>query len=63
MTRRCLKLNLAFPVSLHQVGIDRFTVTYGKQIKTDLNYHHAALELGACIMHALACDGKLRSRP
>lgn len=37
----------------------RFTVTYGLQRKTDLNYADAARELGECIFHHLACDGML----
>lgn len=46
-------------VILSQQGSNNFTVTYGKQARAELNYEQAALELGACIMHALACDGKL----
>ena len=46
-----------WPIRLLQCGIDSFT--YGKQVKQGLNYSRAASELGACIMHALACDGKL----
>ena len=49
-------------ISLIQTGVDRFTVKYFKQIKERLTYSQAALELGACIMHALACDGKLDNR-
>jgi len=59
----CITLpDLAWPVTLEQTGIDRFTVTYGKQVKSGLRYGQAATELGACIMHALACDGKLDNR-
>jgi hypothetical protein len=58
----CFELHLAFDISLVQTGIDAFTVIYGKQVKKYLNYHDAALELGACIMHALACEGKLDNR-
>jgi hypothetical protein len=62
-TVTCFELKeTAFPISLKQTGIDSFTVTYGKQIKTRLPYGKAATELGACIMHALACDGKLDNR-
>jgi len=39
----------------------RFTVTYWKQRKTGLTYEQAAQEFGECVMHALACDGKLDS--
>lgn len=51
-----------FTVQLMQRGKDNFTVTYGKQVKEGLDYGKAALELGACIMHALACDGLLDNR-
>ncbi len=51
-----------WPVRLIQNGVDSFTVTYGKQTKSKLNYAQAALEYGACIMHALACEGKLDNR-
>lgn len=54
--------DLAFPIRLEQTGVDRFTVTYGKQVKRGLTYNDAALEYGAAIMHALACDGKLDNR-
>lgn len=53
---------LAFPVQLSQDGKDQFTVRYGLQTKTDLTYAQAATEYGACIMHALACDGKIDNR-
>jgi len=51
--------DLAFPVTLTQQGPDKFTVTYGLQVRDKLTYTRAAMELGAAIMHALACDGKL----
>lgn len=50
------------PVQLKQSGVDSFTVVYFKQIKKDLNYEAAATELGACIMHALACESRLDNR-
>lgn len=52
---------LSFPIELRQTGVDRFTVIYGKQRKLDLDYAAAALEYGSCIMHALACEGKLNN--
>ena len=60
--RTCYTADLAFPIRLTQQGVDRFTVHYGKQIKTHLSYAVAAQELGAAIMHALACEGKLDNR-
>ena len=38
-----------------------FRVTYGMQVKTKLTYLEAAAELGQCIMHSLACEGKLNN--
>jgi hypothetical protein len=51
-----------FDIVLSQNGPDDFTVTYGRQIRANLDYVRASAELGACIMHALACDGKLDNR-
>jgi len=49
-------------ITLKQAGPNNFTVIYGLQIKSHLNYSDAAHELGCCIMHALACEGKLDNR-
>jgi hypothetical protein len=52
---KCLELpNL--DITLMQHGFDRFSVTYGKQFHTDLDYGQAATELGACIMHAISVE-------
>lgn len=51
-----------YPIYLDQRGPDNFTVTYGLQVKRNLDYRSAALELGACIMHALACEDRLDNR-
>ncbi len=48
-------------IDLIQTGRNRFTVRYGLQVKKDLTYSMAAKELGSCIMHAAACEGKLSS--
>jgi len=59
----CIELtDVAFGVKLEQTGVDLFTVHYGKQVKSGLTYAVAAREFGVCIMHALACDGKLDNR-
>lgn len=48
------------PIKLERTRSGKeFTVTYWKQVRKGLNYEHAAEELGYCIMHALACDGRL----
>ena len=49
-------------IELRQQGRDNFSVRYGLQLKTGLDYSAAALELGACIMHAAACDSLLDNR-
>jgi hypothetical protein len=49
-------------IRLTQTGVDRFSVNYGADQKTGLSYGDAATKLGAAIMHALACEGKLDNR-
>lgn len=49
-------------VTLQQRGKDNFLVRYGRQCHEELNYGQAAMELGSCLMHQLACDGKLDNR-
>ena len=62
-SKECFSVDVdGLPIALTQQGIDRFTVTYWKQIKAGLTYGQAATELGACIMHAVACGGKLDNR-
>lgn len=59
----CIKhTDLAFPITVEQSGPDRFTVTYGIQVKAGLDYAQAAAWYGECVFHALACDGKLDNR-
>jgi len=56
----CAKFdNLAYPVTLLQNSRKSFTVEYGAQVTKDLTYSEAAAELGACLMHAMACAGTL----
>ena len=49
----------ASDITMTQQGRDMFTVRYGKQVRTKLRYSEAATELGSCIMHFLACEGRL----
>lgn len=59
----------AFPVFLFQSVPKRVTkkcpvsysVQYGQQIKTGLDYTAAAHEFGLCLFHGLACSGKLNN--
>jgi len=60
MKTTCITLtDLAFPVTVVQTAKNRFTVTYGKQVKAGLSYSAAAREFGLCVFHALACDSQL----
>lgn len=48
-----------YEITLQQNSKGEFIVGYGyQQYKTD-SYKQAAKELGACIMHALTCEGKI----
>lgn len=60
--KTCILLPLEFDVELIQTGFDKFTVRYGKQVKNNLDYAQAAAEFGKCVMHALACAGRLDNR-
>ncbi len=65
MMKECLNVHhegFAFPIQLFQRGKDSFRVVYGLQITDHLTYAQAATELGACIMHALALEGRLDNR-
>jgi hypothetical protein len=48
-----------YPVKLEQSAGGKFRVTYGQLVSPNLTYEEAANQLGACIMHAAACEGKL----
>ena len=46
-------------IVLLQNNHDNFTVQYGAEIESNLDYSQAAKSIGFCVMHALSCDGKL----
>lgn len=46
------------PLQIEQVHKSRFKVTYGQQVKFG-HYAEAAKDLGECLMHWAACEGKL----
>jgi len=48
-----------FPISVTQLGKDKFQVTYGEQFKVG-DYAAMSKELGECIFHSLALNGVLR---
>lgn len=49
-------------ISLIQNGKDNFTVKYGKETRSNLDYASAACQFGGAVMHALACEGRLDNR-
>lgn len=58
--KTCYDVTIAdYPIRLVQVNSDCFDVVYGLDVNKGLNYQQAATALGECIMHALACEGKL----
>ena len=46
-------------ITLMQNSKGEFVVQYGYQQFTTKYYAEASKELGKCIMHALACEGKI----
>ena len=52
-------LNLRYPIRVTQHREKTFRVTYGQQVRDHLTYAEAAWALGECILHALACEGKI----
>jgi hypothetical protein len=50
------------PIKLEQMGRDRFAVTYGKQVDSDLTYAQACTKLGQALMHWLSCADKVDNR-
>jgi hypothetical protein len=47
-----------FGIQLTQTGFDAFSVIYGKQVDTNLNYNRACAELGAAVLHWLCCANR-----
>ena len=50
-----------YKITLMQNSKDEFVVQYGYHQYITKNYAEAAKELGQCILHALACEGKITS--
>ena len=49
--------SLAYPIAVER-GWGTYNVKYGAHVVSGLSYEEAAHELGECIFHALACEGK-----
>lgn len=57
----CFKDGEAEPViTLVQTAKNKFTVRYGLQVTSNVDYSRAAEELGESIMHKAACEGKIK---
>lgn len=50
-----------YKITLMQYARGNFLVQYGTQQYVTSYYSEAAKELGECIMHALTCEGKIRT--
>jgi hypothetical protein len=60
MMQEVFKIEIAgYNIVLQQNDCDNFTVQYGAEIESNLDYSQAAKSMGFCIMHALSCDGKI----
>ena len=58
--KEVFKIEIAgYDIVLLQNDCDNFTVQYGAEIESNLDYSQAAKSIGFCIMHALSCDGKI----
>ena len=58
--KEVFKIEIAgYAIVLLQNESDNFTVQYGAEVKSNLDYYQAAKSMGFCIMHALSCDGKI----
>ena len=58
--KEVFKIEIAgYDIVLLQNEPDNFTVQYGAEIESNLDYSQAAKSIGFCMMHALSCDGKL----
>lgn len=51
--------NTDIPVTLEQRSNGRFRVTYGCEIRDNLDYADAARIYGECLFHSLTCAGAL----
>lgn len=49
--------SLAYPITVEREK-RAYRVKYGARVVGGLSYEEAAHELGECIFHALACEGK-----
>lgn len=60
--REVFKIEIAgYDIVLLQTEPGNFTVQYGAEIESNLDYSQAAKSIGFCVMHALSCDGKINN--
>ena len=53
---------VGFPVRLYQAKNGKFSVLYGAELHDGLSYDEAAREFGLCLLHALACTGRIDAK-
>ena len=53
---------VGFPVRLYQAQNGKFSVRYGAELHDGLSYDEAAREFGLCLLHALACIGRIETK-
>ena len=62
MMQEAFKIQIAgHDIVLLQNEPDNFTVQYGAEVESNLDYSQAAKSIGFCVMHALSCDGKINN--
>ena len=65
MKKPCFEITdlsqVGFPVRLYQSGTGKFSVLYGSERHEKLSYEDAAREFGLCLLHALACVGRINN--
>lgn len=58
--KTCFETNIAgyiIKIEQQRSGKELFRVIYGQSVKNGLSYKQACTEIGACILHALCCEG------
>ena len=62
MMQEVFKIEITgYNIVLSQTEPDNFSVQYGAEIESNLDYSQAAKSIGLCIMHSLSCDGKINN--
>jgi len=52
-----VKIPHQYAVTITRLKGGKFSVRYGKQVSSQMEYAEAAREFGECVFHALGCSG------